>query len=71
MRAGPRDLAPSQDANPPEIVCAWQSTCSGAFASQPFSDFLRWPRLRRKPSVRALGHDEQGGGEDALHASGA
>ena len=22
--AGPRDLAPSQDANPPEIVCAWQ-----------------------------------------------
>ena len=27
--------------------------------------------LRRKPGVRALGHDEQGGGEDALHASGA
>src|SRR6516162_2910349 len=41
-----------QDANPPEIVCAWQSTCSGAFASQPsLPGVSEKPRIGGSPTV--------------------
>ena len=41
-----------QDSNPPEIVCAWQSTCSGAFASQPsLPGVSEKPRIGGSPTV--------------------